>query len=64
MGCPLRYECKAYEAFNVEKDLHYLMWAFCHGEYSDCERYKRIVAGEELSETLLPTGEDLIFKTR
>jgi hypothetical protein len=39
-----------------------MRWAFCHGEHCDCERYKKMRAGEEVSESFMPTGERITVR--
>ena len=57
MSCPYRENCEAFELFQSEPRLDYLRWAFCHGEHCDCERYKKLHAGESVTESFMPTGE-------
>jgi hypothetical protein len=62
VSCPFCETCKAFELFKAEPRLDYLRWAFCHGEHTDCERYKKLVAGEKVTESFMPTGERLPVK--
>ena len=57
MSCPYCENCKAFELIQAKPNLDYLRWAFCHGEHCDCERYKKLRAGEEVGESFMPTGE-------
>jgi hypothetical protein len=43
MICPFAGDCPGLEAFARESMVH-LAWAFCLGEYRDCDRYKERVA--------------------
>jgi len=46
-----------FSIIQADEGLEYLGWAFCHTIYSDCCRYKKTVAGEDIPEELMPTGE-------
>ena len=59
MSCPYCENCKAFELIQSNPELDYLRWAFCHGEHCDCERYKKMHAGEQVAESFMPTGERL-----
>jgi hypothetical protein len=43
MCCPFAKRCPTFETFTCEGNQH-LAWAFCLGEYRDCDRYKCTVA--------------------
>jgi hypothetical protein len=49
MCCPFAKRCPRFEAFAREGSQH-LAWAFCLGEYRDCDDYKRTVAGDAVPE--------------
>jgi hypothetical protein len=59
VSCPYCKECPAFELFQSDPGLDYMRWAFCHGEHTDCERYKKVHAGEKVAETFMPTGDRL-----
>jgi hypothetical protein len=44
--CPYAGGCAGLEAFAAEGKVH-LAWAFCLGEYGDCDRYKAKVAAHD-----------------
>ena len=46
MICPFAAGCAGLEAFANERKFH-LAWAFCLGEYGDCDRYKAKVAAQD-----------------
>jgi hypothetical protein len=46
MSCPFAKTCPTFEAFAHEGTHQHLAWAFCWGEYRDCDRYKCTVTGE------------------
>ena len=52
MSCPFAHRCPSYEAFAHQAKLQHLAWAFCWGEYCDCNHYKCMVAGERASDAL------------
>jgi hypothetical protein len=41
----------------LQPDKRHLVWAFCCGEHADCGRYKKMVAGEQFPDGLMPTGD-------
>jgi hypothetical protein len=53
MSCPFATRCAGFEVFSRDEDKAHLAWAFCLGEYHDCDRYKASVAGGEAA----PAGE-------
>ncbi len=60
MCCPYLDECSMFRAIALEPDKKHLVWAFCCGEHSDCGRYKKTVAGEQIPAGLMPTGEIML----
>lgn len=46
MICPFAAGCSGLEAYASKGELH-LAWAFCLGEYGDCDRYKKRVAEQD-----------------
>lgn len=46
MICPFAAGCPSLEAFADEGKFH-LAWAFCLGEYGDCDRYKAKLAAQD-----------------
>ncbi len=64
LSCPYCENCAAFELIRSRPGLDYLRWAFCHGEHCDCERYKKLRAGEKVAERFMPTGELLTVKQR
>ena len=61
MTCPFLETCPMFKTITVEKTTEYLAWAFCRTVYSDCGRYKSMVACEDVPEGLLPTGDLISF---
>jgi hypothetical protein len=57
MSCPYLETCPMFRAIALSESCKYLVWAFCCSEHSDCGRYKKIIAGEEVARGLMPTGE-------
>ncbi|MFZ1947677.1 MAG: hypothetical protein WAW06_09025 [bacterium] len=51
MSCPFATRCAGFEVFSREEDKMHLAWAFCLGEYHDCDRYKTGLAGGEVATT-------------
>ena len=45
MICPFAGMCSGFEAFARGEEKAHLAWAFCLGEYADCDRYKSLFAG-------------------
>lgn len=41
----------------ADEETEYLAWAFCRTVHEDCSRYKSIVAGDDVPDGLLPTGD-------
>jgi hypothetical protein len=56
MSCPFLDTCGMFRALALSEDDKYLAWAFCNSEHSDCVRYKKTIAGEEVPRGLMPTG--------
>ena len=46
MICPFAAGCPGLEAFADQGQFH-LAWAFCLGEYGDCDRYKAKLAAQD-----------------
>jgi len=44
MICPFAGMCSGFEAFARGAEKSHLAWAFCLGEYADCDRYKSLFA--------------------
>ena len=44
MICPFAGMCSGFEAFARGVEKEHLAWAFCLGEYRDCDRYKSLFA--------------------
>jgi len=47
MCCPFAKKCPTFDAYAREGSQH-LAWAFCLGEYRDCDDYKGAVAAGEV----------------
>jgi hypothetical protein len=48
MSCPFARNCPGFEAFAKGSEQIHLAWAFCWGEYRDCDRYKcRVAVGRD-----------------
>ena len=47
----------------ADEETEYLAWAFCHTVHEDCSRYKSLLAGHDVPDGLLPTG-DLVVAPR
>jgi hypothetical protein len=59
MGCPYKADCALYGRSRSTNLLQVWMLHYCDGAYSGCERQARFDAGEPVSDSLLPNGQDL-----
>jgi hypothetical protein len=46
VSCPFAARCQVHQALTREAHLEHLAWAFCWGEFRDCNHYKCVVASE------------------
>jgi hypothetical protein len=57
MACPFLETCSMFRTIMADQEMEYLAWAFCRTVYEDCGRYKSRLAGHDVPEGLLPTGD-------
>jgi hypothetical protein len=46
MSCPFASSCRVHQALTDQAHLEHLAWAFCWGEFRDCNHYKCAVASQ------------------
>jgi hypothetical protein len=63
MPCPFIEICPMFRTVMADEETEYLAWAFCHTVHEDCSRYKSLLAGHDVPDGLLPTG-DLVVAPR
>lgn len=52
-GCPM------FKQFRMKSTLAVWRVRYCDGDFSTCERWRRVHAGQEVPATLLPNGKTL-----
>ncbi len=59
MGCPYQADCTLYRRSRSTNLLQVWMLHYCDGAYSSCERQARFDAGDPVTDSLLPNGQEL-----
>lgn len=57
MACERVNGCPMFKQFKMKSSLAVWQAHYCDGDFSRCERWKRVHAGQEVPASLLPNGK-------
>lgn len=58
-NCPNMNKCALFPRFSVEAALKIWQSYYCNRNFSTCERYKKLTAGQTVPDNLLPDGRTM-----
>ena len=59
MSCSHKKSCGMFPVISLSSALQIWQTFYCDGDYKNCQRYLRSIAGEPVASTLLPNGKTL-----
>lgn len=59
MSCSHKKSCAMFPIISLSSALQIWQTFYCDGDYKNCQRYLRSIAGEPVASTLLPNGKTL-----
>lgn len=59
MSCSHKTSCGMFPVISLSSALQIWQTFYCDGDYKNCQRYLRSIAGEPVASTLLPNGKTL-----
>lgn len=59
MSCSHKKSCAMFPVISLSSALQIWQTFYCDGDYKNCQRYLRSIAGEPVASTLLPNGKTL-----